>query len=577
MIKKYLQLWSHLAPMHRAGAVALALGNLVGSLLEVLGLALFGAVLLRLTQGGATGTHSALAWLPTLLGDASLRTVTVVCGLVYLVKNALMLALAWLEARLAFGVQTHLSVHTLAALLRQDYEAASRGNQNTRINLLTGGMYALSFSVLLPGLTLLAEASLMLALVLFLVFTQPTFVGGMLATLSVVAGLLVLVSRRLVLRLGGARHRHEDDKLQLLNGIFGHLREMYVYSAGPRAVAHLQSLLERLAAAYRGFQIILAAPRFVLEVALVGVLLAVIFWHAGGRMDPTLVVSIGVFGVAGFRLLLGINRVVACVQAMRFAGPTIDAITQALAVPAAAPAPGGVPGPRRKMGPEGGLRLAGICYAYDAGHPVLQGIDFELPRRSMVAIKGRSGAGKSTLLEIMAGLRTPSAGWVELDGQRIAHKQELVGRIAYAGQQPAVFPDTIRANVAFGLPAEQIDDHAVWRALHRARMDEVVRGLPGQLDQRLGFTPTLSGGQVQRLALARALYRECDYLLLDEPTASLDAETELQLLDTLRDLASTTGVIVVSHRPGPIAAADAVWELGEGRLVQSRIPAMLES
>jgi ABC-type transport system involved in cytochrome bd biosynthesis fused ATPase/permease subunit len=199
--------------------------------------------------------------------------------------------------------------------------------------------------------------------------------------------------------------------------------------------------------------------------------------------------------------------------------------------------------------------------------PVLRGVDFVLPRRCLVAINGRSGAGKSTLLEIMAGLRAPIEGEVELDGQRIAHKQALLGRIAYAGQQPAVLPDTVRANVAFGLPPEAIDDQAVWDALARAHVDDVVLALPGQLDFRLGPEHALSGGQMQRLALARALYMDCDYLLLDEPTASLDPQTEQQLLATFRELAKTTGVVVVSHRPAPLEAADVVWELSDGRLI----------
>jgi ABC-type multidrug transport system fused ATPase/permease subunit len=563
MIKHYLQLWSHLAPLHRAGAIALAIGNVIASILEVTGIALFGAVMWRLTQHGTSAPGPGLAPLLGPLAAASLATLTVVCGLAYAGKNALMFAMTWVEARLALGVQTHLSVRALAAVLGQDYEVASRRDQSGKINLMTAGMHALAFSVLLPGLMLLAEATLMVTLVLFLVLTQPLFVAGMLAVLCAVAGALVLVSRRLVLLLGGSRHRFEDDRLRLLGGVFSHLREVYIYSAGSRAVAHLNSVLGQLAAAHRGFHLVQNAPRFVLEVALIGVLLTVIFWHARSGLDPTLVVSIGVFGVAGFRLLLGINRVVGSVQAMRFAGSMIERILDALDSP-----PGPAPRGRGRSGtPDGALRLSGVTYAYNPGVPVLRGVDFVLPRRCLVAINGRSGAGKSTLLEIMAGLRAPIEGEVELDGQRIAHKQALLGRIAYAGQQPAVLPDTVRANVAFGLPPEAIDDQAVWDALARAHVDDVVLALPGQLDFRLGPEHALSGGQMQRLALARALYMDCDYLLLDEPTASLDPQTEQQLLATFRELAKTTGVVVVSHRPAPLEAADVVWELSDGRLI----------
>lgn len=565
MITQYLHLWRSLAPYHRWGAVALLVGNVATAVLEVLGLALFGVVMLRITQGGVMPPGFWLTRIAGTTGSADLRWVTVVCGIVYVGKNALMTALTWLEARLAFGVQAHLSVGGLAAILKQDYELTSRGDSAASINLVTSGMNAMSQNVLLPGLTLLSELTLMLTLVAFLLLTQPLFSAGMLATIGAVAGMLVLVSRRVVLRLGREKHQLEDERLRLLSGIFGHLREMYIYSAGPRAVAHMQHQLARLGATYRGFQLLSASPRFALEVTLVVALLVVVYMRVQSGLEPTLVVSIGVFGVAGFRLLLGINRVVGSVQAMRFAGAIVDRVAKVLASPAAPPASG-----RGRSGaPDGALRLSGVAYAYTAGKPVLQGVDFELPRSALIAIKGRSGAGKSTLLEIMAGLRTPAFGLVELDGQRILQKQALVGRVAYAGQQAAVFPDTIRANVAFGLSPEAVNDAAVWRALARAHLDEVVRALPRQLDFFLASHQALSGGQIQRLALARALYMDCDYLLLDEPTAALDPETEQQLLATLRELAATTGVVVVSHRSAPIAAADSVWELTHGRLVRA--------
>lgn len=564
MTAHYLHLWRHLAPSHRFGAIALVLGNVAAAVLEVLGLTLFGVVLLRITPGGAASPGFWLADIAGTAANSELRMLALACGLVYIAKNALMAALVWLEARLAFGVQSHLSVKALAALLEQDYEVTARGDGSASVNLLTGGMAAISHNLVLPGLTLLAEGTLILGLVLFLLLTQPLFSAGMLATLGVVAGVLVLVSRRTVLRLGRKRHHVEGERVRLLTGVFDHLRDVYIYSAGARAVAHLQRQLAQLGATDRGFQLLAATPRFVLEVTLVGAVLAVVYAKAGSGLDSTLVVSIGVFGAAGFRLLLGVNRVVSSVQGMRFAGAVVERLVKVLACPAAPAAAG-----RGRSGaPEGALRLMGVSYAYTPDKPVLHGVNFELPRRALVAIRGTSGAGKSTLLEIMAGLRTPASGMVELDGKRVPHKEALVGRVAYAGQQPTVFPDTIRANVAFGLAPEAIDDEAVWRALARARLDEVVRGLPGQLDCMLDGRQWLSGGQVQRLALARALYMECDYLLLDEPTAALDAETEQQLLATFRELAGTTGVVVVSHRRAPIEVADTVWELTKGRLVR---------
>lgn len=563
MMQRYLVLWRCLAPNHRLGAVALIVGNLIAAALEVMGLALFGIVLLRITQPGSLPPGFWLTAIAGPAGTADLKLLVIWCGAVYLCKNATLAALAWLEARLAFGVQTHLSVKVLATVLEQDYEVTSRTDSSANINLLTGGMAAISHNLLLPGLTLLSEVTLMLGLVSFLLITQPVFSAGLLATIGFIAGVLVLVSRRVVLQLGRQRHRVEDARLRLLAGIFAHLREMYVYAAGTRAVDHLLALMSRLGATNRGFQMLAAAPRFVLEITLVGALLAVIFVRADAGVAPTLVVTIGVFGVAGFRLLLGINRVVSSVQIMRFSGAIVTQIAEILSSAV-------MSGTKvvERTGPSvSGLRLVGVGYAYVPGAPVLLNLDFELPRRSFVAVKGRSGAGKSTMLEIIAGLRTPTSGVIELDGEPVANKQALIGRVGYAGQQPAVFPDTIRANVAFGQARCLVDDGAVWRALARVHLDDVVRALPGQLDHMLDAKRGLSGGQVQRLALARALYMECEYLLLDEPTAAMDAETEQQLLVTFKELAATTGVLVISHRTAPLRAADAVWELVEGRLV----------
>jgi ATP-binding cassette, subfamily B, bacterial PglK len=572
MLPKYLLLWRHLAPNHRLGAAALVLGNFAAAFVEVLGVALFGLVLLRITAAESVPANFSVFGFPHDVAGASLRSIVLACGAVYVAKNTLMAGLAWLEARLAFGVQTHLSLEVLGSLLRQDYEETSNADGTASANLLIGGMGAISQNLLVPGLTLLAEGTLMLALVAFLLVTQPWFSAGLLGTLAVLTGILVLVSRRLTLKLGLDRHRHDDERLRLLTGIFSHLREMYIYSAGPRAVVHLERQLSGLGRASRGFQLLNTMPRFALETALVTALLVVVFLHLRSGLAPTLVVSIGVFGVVGFRLLLGINRIVASVQGMRFAGSIVQRVAAILTSP---PAPA-ASGRGRGGAADGSLRLQGVTYAYRRGGEVLHGVDLELPRRSLIAVKGRSGAGKSTLLEIMAGLRAPTAGHVELDGVRIDRKAALVGRVAYAGQQPAVFPDTVRANVAFGVAPEQVDDQAVWRALGRAHLDDVVRSLPGQLDFVLGRAHGLSGGQVQRLALARALYIDCDYLLLDEPSAALDADTEQQLLATFRELSATTGVLIVSHREAPLRIADAVWVLVDGRLVTAEGSAPLE-
>jgi len=213
------------------------------------------------------------------------------------------------------------------------------------------------------------------------------------------------------------------------------------------------------------------------------------------------------------------------------------------------------------------VRIEGVGFAYAAGVPVLDGIDLELAPGRTYAVVGSTGSGKSTLARLMARLWDPDLGRILLDDVDLRELARGVvpSQVAYVPQEPFLFDDTLHGNITLG--DDTIDDATVARAVHLARLDDVVAGLPDGLMTRIGERgATLSGGQQQRLGLARALARRPRLIVLDDATSAIDAEVEAEILAGLRDADLGATVVMVAARTSTISLADEVVHLEAGRI-----------
>lgn len=212
-----------------------------------------------------------------------------------------------------------------------------------------------------------------------------------------------------------------------------------------------------------------------------------------------------------------------------------------------------------------GLRLGQVSFSYDT-QTVLQKISFAFPKRGLVALIGESGAGKSTLMSLLLRFLRPTNGEIFLDAQSYAALSEetLRQRVAYVPQGTDLLSGNLRDNIVLG---RSISDEKIWAVLKAVKLESTVQSLGLNYELREDGVG-LSGGQRQRLAVARALLSEPEVLLLDEPSANLDEESERVLLETLKLQAKERLVIVVAHRPAIIEAADSVLRLENGQLYE---------
>ncbi len=213
------------------------------------------------------------------------------------------------------------------------------------------------------------------------------------------------------------------------------------------------------------------------------------------------------------------------------------------------------------------IRCAAVTFRYGGERGGVQDISLTIPSGGLTALVGASGSGKSTLARLLLGLARPESGSITVDGIDLAALNQTAWRVqlAWVAQQPFFMVGSIRANLLLG--ADAADETAIRDALEQAALWPVIARLPAGLETVLGDQGAgLSGGELRRLALGRVLLRDARLVVLDEPTAGLDADNERLVLETLKRLAVGRTVLVISHREAAIACCDRVVELANGRL-----------
>lgn len=226
------------------------------------------------------------------------------------------------------------------------------------------------------------------------------------------------------------------------------------------------------------------------------------------------------------------------------------------------------PMPEGDVPQEAAFRCRDLCFSYQADREVLHGINLDIPVGSFTAIVGESGCGKSTVASILMGRNRGYRGTVTVGDQELSHIREdhLLEHVTYVGHQSYLFQGTVRDNLRMGCPTA--DETQMWAVLERVKLADFLRGEKGLDTPLLERAANLSGGQCQRLALARALLHNSPVYLFDEATSNIDMESENAILAEIQALAQTKTVLLISHRLANVTWADHIYVMEQGNVVE---------
>jgi ABC-type multidrug transport system fused ATPase/permease subunit len=304
----------------------------------------------------------------------------------------------------------------------------------------------------------------------------------------------------------------------------------------------------------------------ILEVtAIAGLLGVAAVLTIAGKPPVTVTVTLALLSIALVRTIPSVNRITSSVATLRYGHYALEAINKDLT---------DLEAPSSKIREDShpltfseSIRFDDVSYTYPgATKSSLAHISLRIDRGNSVAIIGPTGAGKTTLVDLLLGLLEPSEGRILVDGVdltlAIASWQRVIG---YVPQDIYLTDDSIRGNIALGIPASDINAAAIDEAIRAAQLNEFVRSLPAGLDTVVGERGVrLSGGQRQRIGIARALYHNPSVLIFDEATSSLDTATEELVIEAVDALRGSRTIIVIAHRLSTIRNCDYVFSLREG-------------
>ncbi len=295
------------------------------------------------------------------------------------------------------------------------------------------------------------------------------------------------------------------------------------------------------------------------------VTVAVLILMARTSETGQIATSLGLLAAVAFRLSPLANRIVGSTGTLQNSAAGVEALAAELAENRAAAV--SRPSTAEPLRITGDIELIDVSYRYpDREACALSNIDLTVRKGQVLGVVGGSGAGKTTLIDIVLGLLTPTEGRVLVDGTRVEPERYLSA--GYVPQEIFLFDDTLRANIAFGAPKEEVDDKEIYRVLGLLRLDDMLARLPDGLDTRLGERGRhLSGGQRQRVGIARALCSRPELLILDEATSAMDAHTEERITDVISALRGDVTIIVIAHRLSTVRNCDSIVMLEEGRIV----------
>lgn len=592
-IRKFLDLWHKmmfiLSPSHKRWGCVVFLMSLLGSFAELLGVSIilpFAQAMVepdKLRQSKYVSAACDTFGITDTRGVIVLLTVCVI--LIYIVKNVYLIVLAWVRTKYATKVERELSIEMVSSYLRRGYATLRNINYSVILRGCIASVAAIQqiiscfFRILTDGFTLIA---------IFVFIAVTDF--GMAAAMTVVAVVaLVLVTavfRKAMNRAGKAYFDHIGTTTLWLQQLFYGIKEVLVMNRASYFTTRYSDSFRKQQKASVTQTLSQTYPAYFIEtLCVMGLMISLCVRIIDMEDTAAYVAQLATLAVAVFRILPSISRISGTFSYFVFQIPSANEVYENMREAAEYDgnrddadmtipdrlSVASYPDDTLLFSDE--LSIEHVSFRYPDGQAdVLDDVYLSIHRGEAVAFVGPSGAGKSTLADIILGLFIPQKGHVLMDGIDILANRVMWSRnVGYVPQSVYLLDDTVRHNIAFGYPDEDIDDDTVWKTLEQAQMKEFVEGLPEGLDTIVGERGVkFSGGQAQRLAISRALYTDPQILVLDEATSALDNTTEHAIMDAINMLHGTKTLIIIAHRLSTVRDCDHIYEIRDGHLSEKK-------
>ncbi len=558
---------------------------LIGGLLETLGVGMILPVMEAIMDPASFMDNALVSRAAELMHIRTSRQfIMVLLGALialYVVKNSYLIFQTYVQNTFVTRNRNRMITRVMREFLNRPYEDYLGADIPT-VFRLTDSDIPSAFQLILVMIQMVTEIVVAVSLCLVLVIKSPVM---SLFIVVVFLGMTLVITKVLKPRLNAIGHKNQQIQSRIakwrIQSIYG-LKDVKVLHREEFFVRNYYESGAIGANVARNYAVLNNTPRLLIETIFMGaMLLYIMIYISRGGDVAVLVPQLSAFAVAAIRILPGTNRINTYLSEIAYSQPCLDYLYDNLNENMKRDVNGSVTGltagenrelPAMELHDK--IVLDHITYAYpNTTRNIFTDAHMEVKKGQSVGIMGPSGAGKSTIVDILLGLLHTQAGTITCDGVNIFdHYPAWLAKIGYIPQSIYLIDESIRDNIAFGIDADKIDDARIWEVLEEAQLKEFVEELPEGLDTTIGDRGVrISGGQRQRLGIARALYHNPEILVFDEATSALDTDTEKAVMDAINSFHGRKTMVIIAHRLNTIAKCDVIYKVEDEKITETTL------
>ncbi len=480
----------------------------------------------------------------------------------YVLKNIIIVLIQYHINNFSFNLKSKISNKLLKQYVHQPFNFFLKKNSSEILRNLLHDVDILASSTI-ANFTLITEYTIIFGIGVLMLFISPYSTLILLLFLVIFFLFYIFYVKRKVKEWGTSRQEQDLIRLKSFSEIFGSIKELIIYSKRDKLTESFYKSNSLSVNLYKKMSFINIIPRFILEIiAILIISIIIILLTHLDKSQIELIPILAIYAAAIFKILPSVNRIIIAKQSFKFAKVAINKIISELE--------------NLKKTEEKyllfetnsfskSIKMNNVSFRYSENdNYVIENSDFEVLKNSVTGIYGQSGSGKSTLVDILLSLLSPSSGNMEIDGKQLDNGRKIFNLFSYVPQKLYILDDTIYNNIILGEENRSVDINQI---LKDCLLDEYIENLPNKINTLAGEKGArISGGQIQRIAIARALYANKDILVLDEATSALDINTEKKILENLKKYNKT--IIMVTHRLANLKMCDYTYHVKEKKVIK---------
>lgn len=561
--------------------VVLVFMMLIGAVLETASISIVIPVVTLVMDQNAVQNNELVHSIYVFLGMKSARSFTILVMLsmvgAFVLKNLFLFLQQKVLYHFVYTNQFRTSERMMKNYMRRSYEYFLNADTAVIQRSITSdvnNMYALILSLL----QLVSEVIVFVCLAVVLLVAEPRMTLVISVLLVITLFIIKVVLKPVMYKAGEDNQNYYSGLFKWISQTVAGIKEVKIGGRETYFVDEYIKCGKGYVDAVQKYTLYNNIPRLLIEtVSVAGMIFYMLFLMLTGEETKDMLSIIAAFGVAVMRLMPCANRINNQLNNIAFFEPFFMGVSDNLQdeIGSEKADMTSLLPMREKLPVKKEISLSNITYKYpNTEKLIFDHAGLTIPIGSSIGIVGASGAGKSTIVDVLLGLLKMQEGTITADGVDVMKPENYrkwLKNVGYIPQSIFMLDDTIRKNVAFGIPEEEIDEKRLWEVLKEAQLDEFVKSLPDGENTGIGERGVrLSGGQRQRIGIARALYEDPEVMILDEATSALDNDTEAAIMDSINRLQGHKTLIIIAHRLQTIEKCDSVYRVEQGKIVKER-------